>query len=431
MAPTQENPYQYTPYQYTPSEPPKRQKRERKPGGFGSKLVKVVALALVFGLVAGAAFQGSYYAVGLLTGTSAATDDSTTSTSTSSSEAATGTLVSGTAVSTAITITDVSEIVANVMPSVVAVTCVSYTEYSTMFGTQTYESDSAGSGFIISQDDDYIYIATNNHVISGASDITITFFDDEAVPGTVKGADSSVDLAVVAVAISDIPSSTYSEIKVATLGSSDTLAIGESAIVIGNALGYGQSVTTGVISALDREVTLTDDDGNTITNELIQTDAAVNPGNSGGVLLNMNGEVVGIVSAKYSATGVEGMGYAIPISEAIDIIENLINREIVSDEEASSFGIYGVDVTTDISAQYGMPTGVYVSKVVEGSGAEAAGIKKGDVITSFDGHTVSSAAEISELLQYIPAGTTVEVTVAQASTGYEEATIQVTLGYKN
>ncbi len=398
----------------------------KKRFGFGLKLCKVVAVALIFGIVAGAAFQGSYYVIGQFTGNTSVG----TSLGTGSSVNA-GTTVSGTAVSTATTVSDVSEIVDNVMPSVVAVTNVAYTEYRSMFGTQTYESTSVGSGFIISQDDEYIYIATNNHVVSGADELTITFFDDEAVPATVKGTDSSVDLAVVAVAISDIPSETYSELKVATLGDSDTLTIGESSIVIGNALGYGQSVTTGVISALNREVTITDDDGNTTTNEFIQTDAAVNAGNSGGVLLNMNGEVVGIVSAKYSATGVEGMGYAIPITEAKEIIEDLINRELVSDEEASSLGIYGVDVTSEISSQYDMPMGVYISKVVEDSAAEAAGIKKGDVITSFNGRTVSSVEDISNMLQYLAAGTTVEVVVAQAGNSYEETTIEVTLGYKN
>ncbi len=414
----QEKEYQRVLYQQNVAPKPRRSY------GLLKKLSKVVAVAVIFGLVAVAAFQGSYYELSQYTGI-------TTIFTTSSSNATAGSTVSGTAVSTATTVTDVSEIVENVMPSVVAVTNISYTEYRSMFGTQTYESTSVGSGFIISQDDEYLYIATNNHVVSGAESITITFFNEEAVPGTVKGTDSSVDLAVVAVAISEITSETYAELKVATLGDSDTLSIGESTVVIGNALGYGQSVTTGVVSALNREVSITDDDGNTITNEFIQTDAAVNAGNSGGVLLNMNGEVIGIVSAKYSATGVEGMGYAIPISDAKEIIEDLINRELVSDEEASSLGIYGVDVTSDISTQYDMPVGVYVSKVVEDSAAEAAGIKKGDVITTFNGRSVSSVEDIQNMLQYLSAGTVVEVTVAQAGNSYEETTIEVTLGYKN
>ena len=322
------NEYEYSGDQYN----------KKKSSGFGQKLVKVVAIALVFGLVAGAAFQGSYYLVGRFTG-NGKEEAKVTQTST-------GGKISGTAVSTATTVTDVSDIVENVMPAVVAVTNVSYTEYHSFFGgTQTYESESAGSGFIISQDKDNLYIATNNHVVSGAESLTITFCDDEAVPGIVKGTDPSVDLAVVAVSWSDVGDKTKEVIKVATIGDSSGLTVGESAIVIGNALGYGQSVTTGVISAMEREVQLQDDSGKTIKNKLIQTDAAVNPGNSGGALLNMKGEVVGVVSAKYSDTQVEGMGYAIPISSAKSIIETLINQEVVSQEKASYFGIAGVDVT--------------------------------------------------------------------------------------
>jgi serine protease Do len=415
---------------YAQREEEKRRKKERRKafwgkGSFPNKLVKAAAIALVFGLVAGAAFQGSSYMIAKKLGTD--TEETAPAATLSKSQT-----VDSTVVSTATTVTDVSDIVENVMPAIVAVTNVSYTEYRNFFGgTRRYESESAGSGIICSEDSDYLYIATNNHVVSGAESITITFCNDTAVPGTVKGTDSSVDLAVVAVALSDIDSDTLSQIKVATIGSSDNLSVGESAVVIGNALGYGQSVTTGVISALSREVQLEDDNGNVITNNLIQTDAAVNPGNSGGALLNMKGEVVGIVSAKYSDTSVEGMGYAIPISSAENIIETLITQEVVSDEEASYFGIAGADVTSSFAKQYGMPTGVYVSKVASGSGAEAAGIKKGDIITGFNGRTISSMDEISNMMQYIPAGTTVDVTVAQAANDYEETTVQVTLTNKS
>ena len=399
------------------------QYNKKKSSGFGQKLVKVVAIALVFGLVAGAAFQGSYCLVGRFTG-NGKEEAKVTQTST-------GGKISGTAVSTATTVTDVSDIVENVMPAVVAVTNVSYTEYHSFFGgTQTYESESAGSGFIISQDKDNLYIATNNHVVSGAESLTITFCDDEAVPGIVKGTDPSVDLAVVAVSWSDVGDKTKEVIKVATIGDSSGLTVGESAIVIGNALGYGQSVTTGVISAMEREVQLQDDSGKTIKNKLIQTDAAVNPGNSGGALLNMKGEVVGVVSAKYSDTQVEGMGYAIPISSAKSIIETLINQEVVSQEKASYFGIAGVDVTQEVSRQYDMPTGIYVTRVAANSGASKAGIKKGDIITSFNGRSITSMEEISDMMQYIPAGSEVDVVVAQAKNNYEEATLKVTLTNK-
>ena len=275
-----------------------------------------------------------------------------------------------------------------------------------------------------------MYIATNNHVVSGAESLTITFCDEKAVPATVKGTDASVDLAVVAVSLKDVEDSTKEAIKVATVGDSSKLTVGESAVVIGNALGYGQSVTTGVISALEREVQLQDESGKTIKNKLLQTDAAVNPGNSGGALLNMKGEVVGIVSAKYSDTSVEGMGYAIPISSAQSIIEGLITRQEVSEGDASYFGIAGVDVTSDVSGQYDIPSGVYVTKVAANSGAGKAGIKKGDVITKFDGKEISSMEEISDMMQYISAGTKVKVTVAQSRNGYKETELEVTLTNK-
>ena len=283
----------------------------------------------------------------------------------------------------------------------------------------------------MSQDDDYLYIATNNHVVSGAESLTITFNDGSAVPATVKGTDASVDLAVVAVSRSDVEDSTMEKIKVATLGDSDQVKVGESTVVIGNALGYGQSVTTGVISALSREVQLEDESGNTVTSTLMQTDAAVNPGNSGGALLNMNGEVIGIVSAKYSDTKVEGMGYAIPMSTAKDIIETIINQEVVSNDEASYLGIAGVDVASDVSKQYDMPSGVYITRVASNSAASKAGIKKGDIIISFNGKEISSMDEIYNAMQYLKAGTKVEIVLAQASNNYEEKTIEVTLTKKN
>ncbi|MBE5896194.1 MAG: trypsin-like serine protease [Lachnospiraceae bacterium] len=402
------------------------QRRERRQGeSFGLKLVKVACVALVFGLVSGSVFGMTQRY--LFNGSS----DGSSTKAVEATAVSKSNQLDSTAVSTATTVSDVSDIVDNVMPSIVAVTNISYTEYRNLFGrTSTYENEAAGSGIIISQDDDYIYIATNNHVVEGAETLTITFCDDAAVPATVKGTDASVDLAVVAVKISDIDSDTMSKIKVASVGESDSLKVGESAVVIGNALGYGQSVTTGIISATERDVTLQNDDGTTITNTLIQTDAAVNPGNSGGALLNINGQVVGIVSAKYSDTAVEGMGYAIPISTAQSIISELINRQEVSAEDASYFGIAGVDISATMSSYYDIPQGVYVSKVASGSGAEIAGISQKDVITKFNGKSVSSMEEISEQMKYIPAGTTITVTVAKADKDYEETDVKVTLSNK-
>lgn len=417
--------YEYNPYTAEPQKP-KKPKKERP---FLKKIGKVVAIALVFGLVAGAAFQGVNFATGKLTGTS----------SSSSSSSATSLGTSNDIGTTATTVTDVSDIVTNTMPAIVQVTAVSVTEYRSFFGSgQSYESESAGSGIIISQDDDYIYIATNNHVVSGASSLTITFADDSAVAAEIQGTDSSTDLAVVKVAMSDVDSSTLDSIAVATLGDSDSLQVGESAVVIGNALGYGQSVTTGVISALNREVELEAEDGTAITNELIQTDAAVNPGNSGGALLNMNGEVVGIVSAKYSDTDVEGMGYAIPITSAKTIIEQLMNGESVSDSSTSTgdayLGIAGVDVTAQFSksASSDLPSeGVYVYGVYTNTGAAEAGLSKGDVITAIDGNSISGMSDIQSYLATKSAGDTVTVTVSTASSSYSESKdLQVTLTSK-
>lgn len=245
----------------------------------------------------------------------------------------------------------------------------------------------------------------------------------------MKGADSDVDLAVVAIPLSDISKETLEQIKVATLGDSDGLEVGEPAIAIGNALGYGQSVTTGVISALDREITI---DG--IKKVLIQTDAAINPGNSGGALLNINGELIGINAAKFSSSMVEGMGYAIPISEAKPIIDDLMNRqtrEKVEFGEESYLGISGVDVTDEVSQTYNMPTGVYIAQALEGTAAEAAGLQKGDILIKFDGQRVDTMAELQEILTYYPAGTTVELVIQRPDGDeYDEVNVTVTLGSK-
>lgn len=407
-----------------------KKKKDKKSGGFGVKLAKCAALALVFGLVSGLVFEGVHLASGEIFDTEAPTNVSEGSVLTQNS----GESVQATPTSNTYVATDVSDIVDAVMPSIVAITNVSETEYQSFFGgRQTYESTSCGSGIIVSQDDQYLYIATNNHVVDGANSLTVTFNDNSTVSAEVKGTDPSTDLAVICVSISSIESETTNNIKVATLGSSDELRVGQASIAIGNALGYGQSVTTGCISALNREVSVSDSySGTNYTAELIQTDAAINPGNSGGALLNATGEVIGINSVKYSDTDVEGIGYAIPISTAMPIIEDLITKEKVDESDSAFLGVAGVDVTGDVSQTYNMPTGVYVAQVTEGSAAEQAGIQTGDIITKFDGRDVASMEDLSMKMQYYKAGTTVDVTIQRASDGvYVEQTISVTLGKKN
>ena len=415
---------------YREVKPPKK-KKEKKPHGFGRKMAECVALALVFGLVAGGVMTGVNYASGKVLGTAGsqevanevpslnvADDDSMQTTATSNTYAA----------------TDISDIVNEVMPSIVAITNISETEYQSFWGAmpQTYESTSCGSGIIVSKDDTYLYIATNNHVVEGAKTLTVTFADEASVSAEIKGTDPSTDLAVVKVELNNIESATMDAIKIATLGDSDALRVGEASIAIGNALGYGQSVTTGVISAVNREVSVSDSNGSTsYTAELIQTDAAINPGNSGGALLNATGEVIGINSVKYSDTAVEGIGYAIPINTAAPIIEELITREKVDEANSAYLGISGVDVTDDATEIYNMPTGVFVVQVMENSAAAQAGILKGDIIIEFDGKKITSMDSLSSTLQYYAAGTTVDVTVLRASNGeYQEQTIPVTLGSK-
>lgn len=392
--------------------------------GFLKTIGKCIVLAIIFGLVAGGVFQG----VARIGNPTAADETFSPQLNTNGSPT-----INGTAVSTAVTVTDVSDIVENVMPAIVSITSMSTVEYYTYFGqTQRFEDESAGSGIIIAEDENNLYIVTNNHVVAGSSSLTVSFVDDEAVTATIKGTDSGSDLAVIYVVKSSVPASTLNAIKLATLGDSDALKVGESAIAIGNALGYGQSVTTGVISALNREITTTDaTSGFAVTNELVQTDAAINPGNSGGALLNMNGEVIGINSMKYSDTTVEGMGYAIPINTAEPIIQELITREKVDASKSAYLGISGVDVTKELSRTYNMPEGIFVAQVAEGSAAEKAGLARGDIITAFDGKRVSSMEELKELLEYYEAGTTVDLVVMYAERGgYVEETIEVTLGSK-
>ncbi len=339
--------------------------------------------------------------------------------------------ISTVSASTAV-VTDVSEMVTNTMPSVVAITNVGTVSYNGFFGSMgTYEAESNGSGIIIGQTDDELLVVTNQHVVAGADTLKVIFIDEESCEANVKGTDAEKDLAVIAVPIRSLKEETLNKIKVATLGDSDALNVGEPAIAIGNALGYGQSVTLGVISAKDREVTTENS-----TNKLIQTDAAINPGNSGGALLNIAGEVIGINSVKYSSTEVEGMGYAIPISDATPIINELMNKETktkVDDANQSYLGISGVDITSDVAQSYNMPKGVYVAQVVKNSPAEEAGIRKGDIITKIADVSVTSFDELKAELEYHEAGSKVMVelqTQAQGSYGYETKKIEVTLAKK-
>lgn len=339
---------------------------------------------------------------------------------------------------------DVSDIAAEGMKSVVSITTKSvqdvqnYLGYYGFGGSQGYttqqEVEGSGSGIIVGKNDDNLLIATNYHVVSGADTVSVTCIDGETYAATVNGYDEDKDLAVVSVPLSDISDDTMDQIEVATIGSSDDLKVGEQVVAIGNALGYGQSVTTGIVSAKNRKMNdqgIEQDEDSDATN-LIQTDAAINPGNSGGALLNTAGEVIGINSVKYSDTSVEGIGYAIPVDTAKPIIEELITKEKVDESNSAYLGIAGVDVTSDVAKTYNMPTGVYVAQVMEGADAEQAGIQKGDIITKFDGKDVTSMEELSSNMQYYAAGTTVDVVIERSSNGqYEEQTISVTLGKKN
>lgn len=421
-------------------EPPKPPKKK---SGLGGKIVRCIVLALVFGLVSGLSFSGtSYFFRGISNpeGQKNGEEKSGADLNISTSQTGEGHIQDvndendGEKKPADIgAVTDVSGIVNMAMPSIVSITTISTTKVQSFFGyTKEYESEGCGSGIIISQDNDYLYIATNNHVVEEAKTLSVTFSDNSLVTAEVKGTDPNSDLAVVRVKLSEIDSETRGKIRTATFGESGQVKVGQTAICIGNALGYGQSVTTGVISALDREVTVQSEvDGTSVTNELLQTDAAINPGNSGGALLNIRGEVIGINSVKYSQTSVEGMGYAIPADTAIPIIRQLITREVVKGSDSAYFGVSGVDVTEDVSATYHMPMGVYIAQVVEGSGADEAGLTQGDIITRFDGRNITAMEDIQNLMKYMSAGTKVEIVFERAQDGeYVENTTEVTLGSK-
>lgn len=390
------------------------------------KGAKFVALALTFGVLSSAAFQGTNY---LFQKGDRAED-------TSGEKAA---LNKGDAVGVASDgsedgqgkVSDVSSIAEGAMPSLVSITNKSVQEMQILFGqSQNYESTSSGTGIIIGKTDTELLIVTNNHVISGASALSAGLIDQSVAQAVVKGTDADHDIAVIAVNLKDVSEETKEQIRVIEIGSSSALQVGQQVVAIGNALGYGQSVTTGIVSALNRNVTI-----GGITNSLIQTDAAINPGNSGGALLNMSGQLVGINSAKFSDTAVEGMGYAIPVDNVSDIMENLMNRTVrtekAEEEERGVLGITGQDVTAEVSEAYGMPKGVYIVSVEEGAAAERAGLKKGDIITKFDGTSVTGIQGLKEELTYYKAGEEIEITYSSVQDGqYQEKTVVVTLGEK-
>ena len=390
------------------------------------KGAKFVALALTFGVLSSAAFQGTNY----LFQKGGRTEDTSGEKAALNKADAVG-MASGGSEDGQGEVSDVSSIAEGAMPSLVSITNKSVQEMQTLFGqSQNYESTSSGTGIIIGKTDTELLIVTNNHVISGASALSAGFIDQSAAQAVVKGTDADHDIAVIAVNLNDISEETKAQIRVIEVGSSSELQVGQQVVAIGNALGYGQSVTTGIVSALNRDVTI---EG--MTNSLIQTDAAINPGNSGGALLNMSGQLVGINSVKFSDTAVEGMGYAIPVDNVADIMENLMNRTVrtekAEEEERGVLGITGQDVTAEVSEAYGMPKGVYIVSVEEGATAEKAGLKKGDIITKFDGTSVTGIQGLKETLTYYKAGEEIEITYSSVQDGqYQEKTVVVTLGEK-
>ena len=384
------------------------------------KIAKIAGAALLFGVVAGVGFAGVSIARDRLIPSETemvqpATVQDNGSEDTSNEGA-------------------VSKVVDSVMPSVVSIT--SKTQISNyFFGTQ--ESEGAGSGFILAKTDDVLMIATNNHVVEGATSLSVGFIDESSVSGEVKGTDAANDLAVVAVKLSDISDDTMKQIQIATVGDSDELQLGEQVVAIGNALGYGQSVTSGYVSALNRTLNLSDESGNEVQSTgLIQTDAAINPGNSGGALLNMKGELIGINEAKTSATSsgasVDNIGFAIPIDKAEQSLQELMNlptREKVDSSEASYIGISGESVPTEVTQAYGIPAGVLVDSVEKNGPADQAGIQKGDIITALDTRSVGIMSQLQSALEYYAAGEKVKIVIQRSDDGkYQEKTLDITLG---
>lgn len=402
---------------------------EKKPEKKIPKVVAVIGFAILFGIVASAVFLTSNIIGSRILGLNSSSDSSAASSDRVNSGAALSR-------SASVVTSDVSEVVDKVMPSIVSITSMSVEEVQSFFGgTYQRTSEGAGTGIIIGQTDEELMIVTNNHVIEGSDTLTVSFNDETSVEANIKGADATYDVAVIAVPMNSIPEETLNQISVATLGDSSTLKVGEPAIAIGNALGYGQSVTTGVISALDRQVSTT----NSQTGEsqesgakLIQTDAAINEGNSGGALVNVNGEVIGINSAKLIGESVEGIGYAIPISDVSGLIQSLMSQETktrVDEADRGMIGITGISVSDAFSQEIDIPAGVYVTEVTAGGGAEEAGMTRGCIITGINGSSVDSMNALQQQLEYYSKGETVTLTIQipQTNGEYDESTIDVTL----
>lgn len=405
----------------TPKEP------EKKKGGFGKTILKAACIGLVAGVVAGGAFLGVAYTGRNVLGLGKTTETVTEIRKSSGTQTVAATVKDS---------IDVAGIAESCKPSVVSITNKGVQEIRSWFGTYQQPVSGSGSGIIIGENDTELLIVTNYHVVADSTELSVYFsFEEEdedqnVISAKIKGYDSQKDLAVISVKLSDIPEEVKNQIVIATIGDSSELRVGEQVVAIGNALGYGQSTTTGIVSALGREVSVEGANGEVITNKLIQTDAAINPGNSGGALINMQGEVIGINSVKFSSEEVEGMGYAIPISDVEEIIGDLMNkqtRDKVDEEESGYLGIDCVDVTSDVAQNYGLPVGVYVKSVVSGSAADKAGIQAGDVVVKLDGSSVASHAELKEALSYYKVGETVEIVVKTRESGYEEQVISVTL----
>lgn len=417
-----------TQYSGQPNTPGSHHKGPRKKV---PKAAVAAGLAVLFGVVASAAFLTSNIVGNKVLGL-----DKGTSASANSTSPVNGTSLTKTS---SVVTSDVSSVVASVMPSIVSITNMSVQQVQDFFGGVSQQKiESAGTGIIIAQNDKELLVVTNNHVVEGSQTLTVTFNDNSSLKANVKGTDPAHDLAVIAVPVNTIPKKTMEAIKTATLGDSKKLKVGEPAIAIGNALGYGQSVTTGVISALNRESTTQDPvtgQSKPSDTKLIQTDAAINPGNSGGALVNANGEVIGINSAKLVGNAVEGVGYAIPISDVSDIITNLMNQKTkakVSEADRGYLGIEGFDVTSEYAQRFSMPLGVYITDVTDGGGANAAGIKKGGVITELNGTAIDSMSTLQEQLKYCAKGdnVTLKVQVPGNDGNYKENSYKVTLGAK-
>ena len=398
--------------------------KERKKSKVG-RAFGLVASAAVFGLVAGGVMVGVNNVASSYVGTNTKTkaDDITIGSQDNAKSESTA------APATNLSSMDVSTIVDKAMPSVVSIYGKEEVTQNSFFGPQSYEAQSSGSGIIVGKTDSELLIVTNNHVIADTTSLEVEFSDGKKATASVKGGDSDNDVAVVAVKLSDMGEDTLSRISIANIGDSDNVKVGQGVVAIGNALGYGQSVTVGYISALNREVKT---EGGTSRN-LLQTDAAINPGNSGGALLNMQGQVIGINSAKYSDTAVEGMGYAIPISTVKDLIKELSSKEtrtVVAQENQGYLGIQGKDIDEEMAKAYDMPQGIYVYKVVEGGAAASSDLKAKDIITKFDGQSVRSMEELKNMLTYYESGRKVDLTVQRLddSGKYVEKTVSITLG---